>query len=225
MENNENKKIDTEELKNETLNAVNDVKETIKNVNVKQDAIETKGFIIDLFKNPLEKIKSIVDDNTNKFFKYSIFIAIIWMVVIFAAQMFSRSYLWKYGLAFHNLFSVIKATIAPVIGVIVLALIVLILNKENKKSLTHLFTIIMTVKIPLVFAAVLNILTIVSSSITSLTNPVVIFCQVISITLTYFALKDVFGEKEDSKFIKKFALIEVIYCAVYFVFTFLEIYI
>ena len=65
MEENENKKIDTEELKNETVNTVKEVKETIKNVDVKKDAVETKGFIKEMFTNPLEKIKNIVDYISN----------------------------------------------------------------------------------------------------------------------------------------------------------------
>ena len=49
MEENEEKKLNTEELKSEATNTVNQVKETIKKVDIKKDTIETKGFIIDMW--------------------------------------------------------------------------------------------------------------------------------------------------------------------------------
>ena len=57
----EEKKVNTEELKSEASTTVNQVKDTIKNVDIKKDSIETKGFIAELFKDPLGKIKEIVD--------------------------------------------------------------------------------------------------------------------------------------------------------------------
>lgn len=224
--NNENqeKKINTEELKSETLNTVNEVKETIKNVNVKKDALETKGFITDIIKDPLGKIKAIVDDNNNKFLKYAIILIVVWMAAILVKSVFGTTYFWKYG-AFKNMLSIIKSVIAPAIGILSMSVIILILNKENKKTLSHLVTVVTTAKIPLVMSAVVSLLTILSSSMSSFTTPFSKFCSVISIILTYFALKNIFAEKENSKFVKRFALIEAIYCVVYFVFTFLGIYI
>ena len=61
MEEKEEKKVNTEELKSEASTTVNQVKDTIKNVDIKKDSIETKGFIAELFKDPLGKIKEIVD--------------------------------------------------------------------------------------------------------------------------------------------------------------------
>ena len=53
MEENNEQKVNTEELKSEASNTVNQVKDTIKNVNIKKDTVETKGFIGDIFKDPL----------------------------------------------------------------------------------------------------------------------------------------------------------------------------
>ena len=61
MEEKEEKKVNAEELKSEASTTVNQVKDTIKNVDIKKDSIETKGFISELFKDPLGKIKEIVD--------------------------------------------------------------------------------------------------------------------------------------------------------------------
>ena len=39
--------------KKEATDTVNQVKDTIKNVDIKKDSIETKGFVVEMFKNPL----------------------------------------------------------------------------------------------------------------------------------------------------------------------------
>lgn len=49
------REVNTEELKSEASTTVNQVKDTIKNVDIKKDSIETKGFIAELFKDPLGK--------------------------------------------------------------------------------------------------------------------------------------------------------------------------
>lgn len=224
MEENENKKIDTEELKNETVNTVKEVKETIKNVDVKKDAVETKGFIKEMFTNPLEKIKNIVDDSNNKFFKNAVILVIIWIAAILIKELFDSSYLWKYGV-FKNILGIIKSVIAPVVGILVMSIIMLVLNKQNKKSLSNIISAVTAAKLPLVIASVVNLLTIIGSSITAFTNPFYKLCNVISAIFMYFAAKNIFEEKENSKFMKKFMLIELIYYIVYFVFTYLGIYI
>lgn len=78
----------TEELKKEATDTVNQVKDTIKNVDIKKDSIETKGFVVEMFKNPLGKIKEIVDKDTSKYFTYGIIILAIWVV----ARLINRSF-------------------------------------------------------------------------------------------------------------------------------------
>ena len=66
MEEKEEKKVNAEELKSEASTTVNQVKDTIKNVDIKKDSIETKGFISELFKDPLGKIKEIVEATSGR---------------------------------------------------------------------------------------------------------------------------------------------------------------
>lgn len=221
--NNENK-INTEEIKSETVNTVNQVKETIKKVDMKKDTLETKGFIKELFVDPLGKIKSIADDKENKFFKNALIIVIIWMAAILIKQVFGTTSLWKYY-GFKNLINIILTTIAPAVGIVVMSGIVMIMNKENKKSLTHLITCMTTARMPLAIAAVVNLLTVISSSMSAFTTPISKLCNVVSIVLTYFVTKNIFAETENSKFIKKFVMVEAIYYIAYFVLSFLGIYI
>ena len=59
MEENENKttfNVNAEDVKKETEETVNQVKDTIKNVDLKNDSKEAKGFFFSFFKNPLGEI-------------------------------------------------------------------------------------------------------------------------------------------------------------------------
>ena len=47
MEEKEERKINTDALKSEASTTVNQVKDTIKNVDIKKDSIETKGFVLE----------------------------------------------------------------------------------------------------------------------------------------------------------------------------------
>ena len=80
MEENNEKKLDAEELKKEAADAVNQVKDTIKNVDIRKDTLETKGFLTEMIKNPLGKIKEVATKNDSKFLKYVIIIIAIWCV-------------------------------------------------------------------------------------------------------------------------------------------------
>ena len=220
MEEKEEKKVNTEELKSEASTTVNQVKDTIKNVDIKKDSIETKGFIAELFKDPLGKIKEIVDKENNQYFKYAIIILVIWVVAELISRCFSVGPIWG-----SSLMSVIKATIAPICSILVMSIIVLVMNSKNKKSLTTIITTVTTANIPLVIASVVSILTIFGSSISTITIPFTRLCSAVSIVLMYFTLKSIFGEEKNSEFIKKFALVELVYYIAYIVFSLLNIYI
>ena len=224
-ENKEKKQVNTEELKNETVNTVNEVKETIKNVNIKKDTIETKNFIKEMFTNPLEKIKEIVSDDSNKYLKYAIIILVIWVAAILIKSLFAVSGIWKFSVVWKTLLSIVKSVIAPILQVLAISVIILLFNKNNKKKLTTIITAVTTAQIPVVIASVLRLTLIISSSMAKLLTPITGFCSTISLILTYFTAKSVLEIDKNSEFIKKFVLIEACYYVVYFVFTFLEIYI
>ena len=193
----------SEELKKEATETVNQVKETIKKVDIKKDSVETKGFIIDMFKNPLKKMQQIVNRNTGKSLTYAIIILIIWVVAELVNKSFSFGHVWKYS----N------------IGII------FIMNKNSKKKLTTIITVVIAASIPLVIASVVQLLNIYSTQVSLLTTPFGKLCNAISVILMYFAIKSVFGSEKNSEFIKKFILVETIYYVVYIVLALLNIYI
>lgn len=218
------KKIDTDELKKETVNTVNEVKEKVKNVDIKKESKETTNFVIDFVKNPIGKIKEIADETTNKYFITSIFIIVIWTILILISTISGYTHFFKYNFWDH-LVSLIKSMLAPVLGIIVMAVIVLIMNKENKKTLITNINTITATKIPLFLAAIVNLLKLFKLRDTSIITTFSSLCTVISTVLLYFGLKELFGEQEDEKFIKKFLIIEAIFYVVYFIISYLGIYI
>ena len=59
----EEKIVDTEDLKKETVDTVKQVKETIKKVDIKSDAKEATGFVSAMLKDPFAKIQEIARTN------------------------------------------------------------------------------------------------------------------------------------------------------------------
>lgn len=213
-------KENSNEIKEEAKATINDVKETMKKVNVKDDAKETSGFISSMMKDPLAKLKEIADDKSNRNLKVAIILLTIWTIVMFIKSIASSA--WRLSIG-NSLLNVIKAILAPIISIITLSLITYFMQKDNKKSLTTIITAITISQLPLISAYVISLLTLFSASIYKLTNPIIYFAQVLEIILTYFALKDIIDEESNSKFIKKFAGIEAIYFVVLIVISFLEI--
>ena len=60
-------KVSTKEIKQEATQTVNEVKSTIKNVDIKKDSLETKGFVTEMFKRPLEKLNEIATKKDKNF--------------------------------------------------------------------------------------------------------------------------------------------------------------
>ena len=220
---NSEQNLNTEELKKETVETVNQVKETIKNVDIKNDAKEATGFVTSMFKDPFGTIKTIVDDSTNKHFKTAIIFVAIWTIVVFIKALSIK--FWSFDALFRNMLSLIKTIIAPALGIVVLSGIIYFMNKENKKSLVTIMTAVTTAKIPVIVASVVSLLTLFSSSAYKITSPFTSLCSVVSVVLTYFTAKSIFKEEQNSKFFKKFVAIEAIYYVAYILISFLEIYI
>lgn len=209
------------DLKNETINTVKDVKESVKNINIKEEAKKGKGYLKELIKDPVKKIEDIVNDKDNKHFKTAILLLIIWtaVVLIKAVVVYNSSFSYM----MKHILDIIKITIGPIVSVLVLALITFLLNKENKKSLNTVITTMVTVKLPVILASVIGLLTLISKSAYKIVNPISSFLGVISIVLLFFGIKKLFNIKECNKAIQNFTVVIGIYYVVEFILTFLEI--
>ena len=213
-----------EEVKKETFKTANDIKESVKNVNIKDETLRTKGFIGEMFKNPIDKIREIAKEDS-KYFKTALFILVIWTIAVFITSSYSTIYYWGFARIFSNILNVLKEILVPIVGVLVLSLIIFVLNKNNKKSLTSIISTVTATRLPLAISSVVSILTLFSRNFAKVTHSFDALCTVITIVLSYFGFKEIFNEKDNNKFTKKFVLIQVIYYLVAIVLTFLEIYI
>ena len=220
----EEKNMDSRNIKEEATDAVNQVKDTIKNVDIKKDSLETKGFIVEMFKNPLEKIREIATKNDKKFLKYVIIILVIWCISELVHEIFTLN-IWGYFNLGKNILRVIIAGITPIISILVMSIIIFLVKGKNKKNLTTIVSTITSANIPMVIASIVSLLTLINIRANVLTNPFTQLCNVITIILSYFGIKSLLGIEKNSEYIKKFVIIEAIFYIVYIVLSFLDIYI
>lgn len=223
-ENNEKFSIDAENLKNETVETAKKVKESVKGANIKEETKATKGFVIEMFKNPLETIKEVAESNSGKYFKTALFLVILWTILVFVGSTYSTIHYWGFSRVFANILSVLKRILAPALGILVYSIIALVMNKNNKKSLIDVISTVTITQIPLMVATLVSLLTIISSEISIVTSPFAALCKTLAIVLGFFGFKYLFGE-ECKTFIKKYVIIQLVYQVCYVVISLLGIYI
>jgi len=224
-ENKEKLSREAENLKNETFETAQKIKESMKDANIKENTKAAKNFVIEMFKNPLEKIKEIAEENSGKYLKIAILFIAIWTILIFIKSTYSTIYYWGFARVWGNILSVLKTILSPVLGIIVYSVIVFVMNKENKKTLTDIISTITITQLPLIFDSAISLLNIISSKISIITSPVISLCQMVAIIFGFFGLKYLFGAKESRIFIKKYIVIQLIYKVCYIIIGLLGIYI
>lgn len=226
--------VSSEDLKKESKETVNEVKNTFKNTDLKKDSQAAKGFFTAFFKNPLGTLKNVAADSKNSFLKIAIIVLVIWLVAIFLLGMIGMAKNYLFGTfgsferffnnLFSNMFGILKDLIAPIITVAVLSGLVYGFKKQKNKSFLTIASAIVIAKIPVVIASIASLLTLISSSVSKLTSPFSGFCSVLSTVLLYFAIKDLSDESENKTYFWRFALIIGIYYVIDFVLSFLGIY-
>lgn len=231
MEENNNEKVNnntvnTEKIIKETSNTINEVKDQVKGSfkkdELKNSAKETTNFIAGMFKNPIEELKNIAGDKTNKNFKYAVILTIIWILAAVILRISYSSLSWN---VLKYLLPIIQVAVAPILAILVLSVTIFVLNKNNDKNLINTMTVVTAAKLPIVLAAVVRLLEIISTKVRIVTSPFSSLCAVISTILVYFGAKFILGEEDDKTFVKKFVIIEAIYYVAYIVIGLLDIYI
>lgn len=209
MDNENNFSVDTEQLKNETKDTVNQVKDTIKNTDFKEGAVQTKGFLVDMFSRPISTVERVATGEENVLPK-----AIIIMILYLAASFVSELiYAFKYGgyRGFgNNISSLIYALIYPVIFVLVPSILVLVLNRKNKKSLITVLSTFVVAAVPNVINEVVSVIDNLVSGLSIVTSPISTMLSALGIVLAYFGMRGLFEEQENEGFIKKYAVIKLL---------------
>ena len=209
MEENEGKvSIDTEELKNETKDTVNQIKDSIKNVDFKKDTEDTKGFLKEMFSNPFNAIKKVVKEEENVLSK----VVIIMIAYITMSVLSSIITILRYGqyAGFgNNLLTIVSAALHPIFVFLVPAIIVFIMNRKNKKPLITIINTLVIAGIPTAINSAVHLLQNLITGASIITGPISTMLSGLALVLTYFGMKDIF-EEEDEGFIKKYAIIKLI---------------
>ena len=235
-ENNESKNdtnVNAEEIKKELKETTSEVKEAVKNTNLKKDANEAKNFVINFFKTPFTEFKKIVA-SPKSFLKIAIIVFVIWVVaecigsIISIIDSFNYSPYYSIETYVRNsisdFFSVVKAILVPAISVALLSGIIYLLMKDKKKSyLTILITIIIA-EIPVILASIVSLLGFIGTQAYILTSSIATFCSVLSTLLIYFAIKALYAENDDDKLSRTFLITMAIYYAIALVLRFFTIY-
>ena len=221
-EKNKNINESTEEIKKEKKNTVKDVKETIKKVNIKDDAKDTSNFVVSMFNKPLETLKKIANDSKNANFKNALILIIVWLVAIAIARI--ADFHWAFRLVGTNFMSLLKGLLTPILGILALSCIIYFMKKSSKKSLTTIITTVTIALVPNIVISLISLLSIFSSNFNLVIAPLSGFANVITVIFEYFAIKALINESENSKFIKTFMIIQGIYFICYFAISFLGIY-
>ncbi len=231
--NNEKKSVNADELKQQTVNTAKQVKETMKNVNFKEETMATKGAIMDMWKDPIGTVERVAEDRENKFFKTSLFLIIVWAATVLLRSLVSGiQFISKWdkdlGYLFKNFIfekSTIFSIISPILIIIVYSVIAYVLNKNNKKQLPEVISVVTIAYLPVIAGRVISLLTLISLDISKLTSPIASILSTLTVVLLYFGFKKLFNENDDKQFIKKYILIIALYELVGFVLSFAKIYI
>lgn len=218
---NEAKERETEQIKTDAKTTFNNAKESIRNVNFKEDAKITSGYVSGMIKNPLETLKKIAADRKNSNFKNALILVFLWLIVILLTSIFGVH--WTKKVIGYNFLEMVRDLLAPVIGIVVYAYIIYFMQKSSKRNLTTNITVVTTAIIPNILVEILSVLKLFSYDFNKIISPLSIFATTISIVLIYFSTKDLMDEDDDNTFIKKFCSIQFIYFVVYFILTFLKI--
>ncbi|MBQ9658903.1 MAG: hypothetical protein IJV31_09110 [Clostridia bacterium] len=226
MEENENKIEETQENKQEsefkkqTANVINEAKEQMKNINIKEEAEKGKNLFLKLFKEPIKTIKEIAQDEQNKTQKTAIILIIIWVVSVLFRQIIFYATSKYYDFDFLD---TLKVILSPVLVIAGMTVSIYFLNKNSKKSISRIITSVTIAKIPTIVSSLVVYLNYIHSKVYNLTDPIRTFLSIISMVIMYFTVKFLFEENDDETAVKQFVKVEAIYYVIAFIISFFGI--
>lgn len=204
--------IDKEELKNETKQTVNQVKDSLKDVDVGKEARETHGFIKGMCVEPFETVKSVATGE-QEVFKRALILVIIHCAITFLISIFG----YHFGNILEKLLDLVLDTLAPIITVLVPTIMILIMNKNNKKSATTIISTLVVARIPALISSAVSLIRTIIPKIALIASPISSTLSAIAIILTFYGMKTLFDEDKQA-FLPKYAVIELVrYVVMYLV--------
>lgn len=202
----EEKKINTDELKEETKETFNKVKSEIKDANFKEETVKATNFVKEMVMNPIEAIKNVAQGNGAKL--ATIIMIVIGLLISNVAYEIISLFSYSYGTLGDKLWDIITAITEPLFLLLVPTLIIFLFNKNKKSLLTTLSTMVVAY-VPAIFSNVVSIVYLLISQLSLITSPINAGLGVAQTILTYFGMKTLM-EEEDESFMVKFVVIEVV---------------
>lgn len=217
--------FDASDLKNETKDTVKQVKDTIKNVDIKEDSKAATKLIKEMFLNPVEAIKNIALGKENAFSK-AVILMIVYLVVNVLGTIIMLIKNGRFLAIGNNIMMLVKSVLNPLIYILVPAFIVYLYNKANKKSLTTILSTIIISSIPVIINSVIDIVELLLGNnklLTLFTSPISTMFSAVAVILTYIGMKNLF-EEENETFLKKYAIIKLIGALIFIILARIGIY-
>ena len=197
-------KVSAEELKEETKQTFNKVKDEIKDANFKAETIEATNFVKDMFMDPVDAVKNVSNEVGPKL------ITVIMLVIGVMLSNLLKNIMWAFGNSniFDSLWEIITSLTSGVCIILVPAFIAYVFNRNSDRSLLTSISLMAMANVPTIFVNLLTALTRIVPKLAGIIGIINHGLEVACVVLTYFALKT-FCKEEDDLFIFKFVIIEV----------------
>lgn len=197
-------KVSVEELKEETKQTFNRVKDEIKDANFKAETIEVTNFIKDMFMDPVDAVRNVTNEVGPKL------ITVIMLVIGVMLSNLLKNIMWGFENLniFDSLWEIITSLTSGVCIILVPAFIAYVFNRNSDRSLLTSITLMAMANVPTIFVNVFSALAGPFYKLAGIIGIINHGLEVACVVLTYFALKAYYKD-EDDLFIFKFVIIEV----------------
>ncbi len=219
--------IDKEELKNQTKDTVNQVKESFKNTNFKDEANKTKGFVLKMISAPYSTIQEVVSEKEN-YFSNAVMLVVAYMI----AKLIQ--YVVYIGTSSYAKFEIGDALIRvlnPILFVLAVTAATYLFGGKDKKKITTILSGVAISRVPAIISTVVVALDTLLYKVLKLSilsncfSVVTSALSFIGTALLFLTISGVVTQEgtEDKKF-RKVAVIMLVAYAITQVLTLLKIY-
>ena len=219
--------INKEELKNQTKDTVNQVKESFKNTNFKDEANKTKGFVLKLISAPYTTIQEVVSEKEN-YFSNAVMLVVAYMIVklvYYVVHIATSEYLkFEIGEALIRVLN-------PILFIIAVTAATYLFSGKDKKKLTTILSGVAISRVPAiisVFVSAVDVLIYKVLKLSIISNCFSVVTSALSFAgtaLLFLAISGLISQEdnEDKKF-RKVVVIMLVTYAITQVLTLLKIY-
>ena len=202
----EEKKINADDLKEETKDTFNKVKSEIKDADFREETVKATNFVKEMVMNPIEAIKNVAQGNGAKL--GTLIMIVIALIITNVAYEIISLFKYSYGSFGDKIWDIITSAIEPLFLLLVPTVIIFLFYKNKKSLLTTLSTMVVAY-VPVIFSNVVNIVYLLITQLSLITSPINAGLGVAQTILTYFGIKTLM-EEDDETFMIKFVIIEVV---------------